>query len=241
MSESHSGKDERKKPKKASKSDKKEKPSTDDNLRVVPRSDFPLSSEKVGNWKPQISEATDTGEELPHGLRRPEIQACFVKDGYEAYHDIPPILALQLLLLPSSDEERDRTTKIWDYCTNLPAPRPDRWTQVEEFFEAKAAERPKAGKGDQTKSPVSPADAGKLRSFMDPATTGNRPNLKWGDMHSDGRENTDDYSGEEGHDGKGKSSQSTSSREHARGEPFDRPDTPQWERDGNFRAAIRAA
>jgi len=148
---------------------------------------------------------------------------------------------LQLLLLPSSDEERDRTSKIWDYCTNLPAPRADRWTQLEEFFESMVAEKPKAGKGDQTKSPVSPADAGKLRSFMDPTTTGNRTSLKWGDMHKAGTEASDDNSGGEENAGQGKLSRSTSSREHARGEPPDHPDTPQWERSANFRAAIRAA
>ena len=59
MSKSQSGKDERKKPKKSSKSDKKEKPSTDEYLRVVQRADFPSQSEKVeiGNPKfprPQI-------------------------------------------------------------------------------------------------------------------------------------------------------------------------------------------
>ena len=164
MSESQSGKDgSEKKRLKKSKADKKEKPSTDEHLMVVHRSDFPLPSEKVENWKPQISEATDNGEELPHGLRRPEIQACFVKEGYEAYQDIPPILALQLLLLPSNDEDRDRTTKIWDYCTNLPAPRPDQWAQLLEAFEAMMAEKPKAGKRDQTNSHVSHAGTPKWK------------------------------------------------------------------------------
>jgi len=128
MSESQRGKDsEKKKMKKLSKSDRKEKPSTDE-LPFVHRDDFPSQADKIGAWKEnlRISFATDDGEDLPHGLRKPEIQACFLKEGYSSYQDIPPILGLQLLQLPDGDEEWARTNKIWQYCTGIPPPHANR-------------------------------------------------------------------------------------------------------------------
>ena len=55
------------------------------------------------------------------------------------------ILGLQLLLLPSNEEERDRISKIWRYCTHLPPPRSDRWTLLEAGFETMMAEETKLG------------------------------------------------------------------------------------------------
>ena len=137
MSLSQSGKEsgeKRKFKKDKSKSDKKEKPSSSGIPAIIHRNDFPSSEEVTEDWKQkvQISGATDDGEDLPFGLRRPEIQACFVKDGYTSYSDVPPRLGLQLLLLPNRTEDWDRTRKIWEYCTNMPPPRPDRWDALEE-------------------------------------------------------------------------------------------------------------
>ena len=92
MSHSQDGKEsgERKKAKKekekVSKSDKKEKSSSSGNPTIINRTDFPSPEEVTEDWKLSvpISVATDDGEDLPHGLRRPEIQACFVKEGYSA-------------------------------------------------------------------------------------------------------------------------------------------------------------
>jgi hypothetical protein len=131
MSLSNSGKEsgeKRKAKKDKSKTDKKEKTSSSGNPTIIQRNDFPSPEEVTEDWKHrvQISWATDDGEDLPFGLRRPEIQAGFVKGGYTSYSDVPPRLGLQLLLLPNKMEDWDRTRKIWEYCTNMPPPRPDR-------------------------------------------------------------------------------------------------------------------
>ena len=164
MSQSESGKEtEKKKQKKASKSgDKKEKSSSGGMPTIINRTDFPSPGEVTEDWKfsVPISVATDDGEELPHGLRRPEIQACFVKEGYTAYQDIPPKLGLQLLLLPSKSEDWDRTKKIWEYCTNLPPPRQDRWDSLEDGYEKMVFRLTKPNRSDQRKAPKVWVDSG---------------------------------------------------------------------------------
>ena len=237
MSHSQDGKEsgERKKAKKekekVSKSDKKEKPSSSGNPTIINRTDFPSPEEVTADWKLSvpISVATDDGEDLPHGLRRPEIQACFVKEGYSGYQEIPPELGLQLLLLPSKTDDWDRTKKIWEYCTNLPPPRPDRWDTLEESYEGMI----EAAKAKQKRSTESPEGVGGLRHIMDPTTTRGRTGLNLDDLSHDefgARHDTDE------HEEQGKSSRSSASRDHQ-----DRPETPTKDRAVNFRHAIRAA
>jgi len=193
MSQFQSGKEsgEKKKAKKEkSKLDKKEKTSFSGNPTIINRNDFPSPEEVTVDWRHlvPISEATDDGEELPHGLRRPEIQACFVKEGYQSYQDVPPRLGLQLLLLSSKTEDWDRTSKIWQYCTNMPPPRPDRWDTLEVAYERMiSSEKQKS----ETESPVEWAE---IRNIMGP-TSGGRVPLDLHDLDSH-ETNAEEHAGE---------------------------------------------